>query len=83
MAKESAKKSKRGINALDVVIILLIICLVGALGYRIYKGVSNPDLEKASKYIVEYECDEIFNSVADYVEAGDAIYFAQNGELLG
>ena len=83
MAKENAKKSKRGINALDVVIVLLVICLLGTVGYRIYKGVSDPDINKESKYIVEYSCDGVYNSLADYIERGDAIYFAKNGERLG
>ena len=83
MAKEKTKKSRRRINALDVVIILLVICLIGTVGYRIYKGVSDPDINKESKYIVEYECDGVYNSVADYIKVGDAVYFASSGELLG
>ena len=76
------KKSHRRINAFDVMIILLALCLVAALGYRVYKGVSTPDLSENSKYIVEFEC-EVYNSLANYVEKDDAVYFSKSGDVLG
>ena len=84
MAKENRqKKEHRRINAFDVAIILLILCLLGALGYRIYQGVSDPDTRKESKYIVEFECEGVYNSLIDYVENGETVYFADSGEILG
>lgn len=77
------KKSHRRINAFDVMIILLALCLVATLGYRIYKGVSTPDLSENSKYIVEFECDEIYNSLVNYIKNDDAVYFLKNGDVFG
>lgn len=81
VAKE--KREHRRINAFDVMIILLALCLLGALGYRIYQGVSTPDVVKNSRYIVEFECDGIYNSLAEYVDNDDVVYFAKSGEVLG
>lgn len=77
------KKARRRINAFDVMIILLALCLVTALGYRVYRGISTPDVTKDSKYVVEFECNEVPNSIVDYVKNEDAVYFAKNGEILG
>ena len=84
MAKEKKeKKERRGINAFDVMIILLALCLIVALGYRIYQGVSTPDVVKNSKYVVEFECNEIYNSLPSYVDNDDIVYLANSGDVLG
>lgn len=84
MAKVTKEKREhRRINAFDVMIILLALCLVGALGYRVYQGMATPNLVSNSKFIVEFECDEIYNSLADYVENDDVVYLAASGEVLG
>lgn len=84
MAKEiRQKKEHRRINAFDVVIILLILCLAGAFGYRVYQGVSDPDTRKESKYIVEFECEGVYNSLVDYIENGETVYFADSGDVFG
>lgn len=84
MSKEfEQKRSHRRINALDVVIVLLILCLVAAFAYRIYRGVSDPYTSKNSEYIVEFECEEVYNSLSEYIEEGEAVRLASNGEILG
>ena len=85
MAKTVKEKKTRGrrINAFDVMIILLVVCLVAALGYRIYTGVSDPGVGSTSNYVIEFECEDVYNSLADYIEKDEQVYVAKNGLLLG
>ena len=85
MAKTVKEKKINGkrINAFDVMIILLVVCLVAALGYRIYTGVSDPDVGKTSDFVVEFECNDVYNSLAEYIDEGEQVYIAKNGLLLG
>lgn len=83
MAREMKKKRERKrINAIDVAIILLILCLIATFAYKVYDGVADPTTKKDSKYVVSFVCDE-YTSVAKYLENGEAVYFEKNGELLG
>lgn len=84
MAKKlKKKKDRKKINPFDVVVVLLILCLVGTLGYRVYQGVADPSFQKDSKYVVTFECDEEYRSVVKYLENNEAVYFSANGELFG
>ncbi len=84
MAKKLKKKRERKkLNPFDVVVVLLILCLVGTLGYRVYQGVADPSFQKDSKYVVTFECDEEYNSVVKYLENNEAVYFSANGDLFG
>lgn len=83
MAKQMKKKRERKrINAIDVVIILLILCLIATFAYKVYDGVADPATKKDSKYVVSFVCEE-YASLAKYLEDGEAVYFEKNGELLG
>ena len=77
------KRERKRVAPFDVVVVLLIVCLIAAFGYRVYNGVSDPNFKKDSKYVVTFTCDEEYNSIAKYLENGEAVYFAGNGELLG
>ena len=82
MAKN--QKKKRGINAFDSVVVLLLLCLVATFAYRIYTGFGQSDDGVAgSKYVMEFQCDEEYNSILRYLENGDAVYLASDGKLLG
>ena len=86
MAKEVKMKKKRErkkINAFDVVIILLILCLIATFAYKIYDGVADPTMKKDAKYTLTFKCDDEYISLAKYLEDGEAVYFEKNGELLG
>ena len=84
MAKSvKEKREHRRLNAFDVMLILLMICLVAALGYRVYSGVSSPDVVKDSKCIVEFECDGVYNSLIDYIDNNEVVYFKNSGEVFG
>lgn len=82
--KKKEKKDKKGLNIFDAVVILLVVCLLGTLGYRLYSGIGK-DASGISnaKYVMTFECDEEYNSLLRYLENGDAVYLASGGELLG
>lgn len=81
MANE-AKRAKRKINPFDVIIIMLVLCLLGTLGYRIYDGVSTENVNRESQYFITFTCDDVYNSLADYLSEDAAVYF-EDGTLLG
>lgn len=83
MAKNANKKRDKKITAFDVVIVLLIIGLLATFGYRVYDGIADPGVNKNSKYVVSFVCDDEYNSVAKYLEDGESVYIASTGELLG
>ena len=83
MAKNVKKKRDKKITALDVVIVLLIIGLLATFAYRVYDGIADPGFKKNSKYTLAFVCDDEYNSIAKYLEDGEAVYIASTGELLG
>lgn len=91
MAKDINKKDKKlrdgervkkKVNPFDVIIVLLLLCLLGTLAYRVYDGVSVENADQESRYVVRFECDEAYNSLMGYLGADTAVYF-NDGELLG
>ena len=81
--KNEKRRERRRINAFDVVIVLLILCLIATFAYRVYDGIADPTMKKDPKYVLTFECDEEYISLTKYLENGEAVYFESNGELLG
>jgi hypothetical protein len=77
------KKEKRRINPFDVVVILLVLVLIATFAYRLYAGIAEDDDSDYIKYVMEFECENEYNSLIDYLSEGDEVYFAATGELLG
>ena len=78
------QKQKKGINAFDAVVILLLLCLVATFAYRIFTGFGkSEDGVAGSKYVMEFQCDGEYNSILRYLQNGDAVYLASDGKLLG
>ena len=78
-----AKKEKRRINPFDVVVILLVIILIATFAYRLYDGIADSGNSNDIKYVMEFECENEYNSLLNYLSEGDAIYLESTGELLG
>ncbi len=76
-------KSKRRINVIDVIIILLVLALIGTAVYRVYGAISNGSSNKGSNYIVTFECSSEYNTMIGYLKEGKAVYLASNKSLLG
>ncbi len=79
---DNNKKNRVKINAFDVFLILLVLCLIGTLIFRIYNGISEDKNSYNNEYILTFSCDGEYDSILGYVKAGDAVYF-ESGELLG
>jgi hypothetical protein len=79
---ENKKKNKFKINAFDVFLILLVLCLIGTLVFRIYNGVAEDKNSYNNEYLLKFKCEGEYDSVIRYVRDGDAVYLA-SGELLG
>ena len=78
------QKQRKGINAFDAVVILLLLCLVATFAYRIFTGFGeSEDGVSGSKYVMEFQCDGEYNSILRYLQSGDAVYLASDGKLLG
>lgn len=81
MSKKQRKSGKR-ITAFDVLVILLVLCLAATVAYRVYTGIANDKVGSASRYVIEFECED-YDSLAKYLSAGEAVYLSSNGRLLG
>ncbi len=76
------KKQRKKINPLDVVIILLVLCLVATFAYRLYDGVTTPNLKDDSEFVVYFDCND-YKSLTSYIDDEDGVYLASTGELFG
>lgn len=79
---EKQKKSGLRINAFDILVILLVLCLIGTVAYRVYEGVAKDRVDSTSKYVLEFECEN-YDSLAKYLASGEEVYLSSNGALLG
>ncbi len=76
-------KTKKRINAFDIAVILLLLCLVATFAYRIYAGVRAENVEADDvQYVLSFTCDEEYDSLLSYLSDGDAVYF-EDDKLLG
>jgi len=80
---EQNKRSRGKINAFDVFVIILVLCLVGTFSYKFYKKVNIDSHEQGKEYILSFECDGVYNSISKYIDAGTSVYLSSTGELLG
>lgn len=81
--ENSAKKTRKKINVIDVIIILLVLALIGTVTYRVYGLLSNGSSNKGSDYIVSFECDAEYITMLSYLKSGKAVYLDSNKSLLG
>lgn len=79
---EKAKRKVR-LNVIDILIIILVIALIATVVYRIYTGIDNKASPEGGKYVITFETDGHYSNLVDYLTAGKAVYFANNGQLLG
>lgn len=77
------KKSRRRINVIDVIIIILVLALIATGVYKIYSEMTGGQSGRQSNYIVTFECDAEYRSLISYLGSGEAIYFYSDGTILG
>lgn len=79
---EKQKKSGKRITAFDIMVILLVLCLVATVVYRVYTETTNDKAGVTSKYVIEFECED-YDSLARYLLDEEDVYLSSNGRLLG
>ena len=79
----TARKNKKRINAVDVVIILLVLALIATAVYRICDEVTKNISSKQSKCILTFECTVTNEGILDYLKDGEAVYLSKDGTLIG
>ncbi len=79
---ENNKKMRFKINAFDVFLIFLAVCLVATFGLKIYRGIAEDKNSYNSEYVLSFVCEGECNGVIRYVREGDTVYL-ENGEILG
>lgn len=79
---EKTKKRVR-LNVIDILIIILVIALIATVVYRVYAGINKKISPASSKYVITFEADDQYDSMIGYLKDGKAVYFLQNGQLLG
>ena len=77
------KKSRRRINVIDVIIIILVLALIATGVFKLYSEITNGRSGKQSDYIVTFECDAEYRSLISYLKSGEAVYLTSDGTLLG
>ena len=79
---EKAKKKVR-LNVIDILIIFLVIALIATVVYRLYTGINHKTSAASSKYVITFQTDDQYDSMVSYLSEGKAVYFLDNGQLLG
>ena len=82
MGTHNAEKEKRSprFGVLDAVIILLVVCLIVGIYFRsnILGWISNQ--RNVRDYTVTFAVDNIRYTTPNYINVGDKVVFASNGE---
>ena len=81
MSNKKIKKIKAKINAFDVFVILLVLCLIATAVYKLYGSASISGGENTD-VAVKFKCDGEYDAILDYLAEGDAVYL-ESGEILG
>ena len=83
--KEFAQSAKRNVhfNVIDALIIILLIAVVLGVYFRFNVVESLKAEEKTEAYTVSFSVENIRYTTPSYVSVGDAVYFADTGEVFG
>lgn len=79
---ENNKKIRIKVNAFDVFLILLALCLVATFALKIYTGIAENKNRYNNEYILTFSCVDEYDSILAAVKDGDALYL-EDGEILG
>ncbi len=80
---KAEKKSSPHFNAIDAMIIILVVLAVVGIYFRhsIIDFLTNE--RNSDEYVVSFSIEDIRYTTPNYMNVGDNVYFASNGELLG
>ncbi len=77
------EKTKKSINILDLVIVLVLICSVIGVIYKGYSNSASKDTEKLCQTQVTLTIQGAKSEFRNILEVGDDVYFENNGLILG
>lgn len=77
------RKERKGLNVIDVVIILLLVALLGTAGYRIYTEITGNGSGKQSNITVIFEAEVEDEGIVNHLYDGAAVYFTSDNTRLG
>lgn len=80
---EKTSKSRRRLNVIDVLIIMLVLALFATVGYRIYAQITENSDSKKSDYVVVFESDKEYRAMIDVLKNNEEVYFCSDGVLMG
>ncbi len=84
MAKKVKKANKKAhFNVIDALIILLVISVAVGVFFRARIAEKLWAQTQSSDYVVSFSIEDIKYTTPTYINVGDEVYFADNGELLG
>lgn len=80
---DTSKKKQFSFNVFDVFIILLAVALIATVVYNVLQNSYKTATEDNPRYVMEFECESEYDSLAKYIKEGDEVYIKSNGELIG
>ena len=81
--KKDNKKKKAHFNVMDALIILLVIAIGVGIFFRGRIVEKIWAQTSSASYAVSFSIEDIKYTTPNYIDVGDKVYFADNGELLG
>ncbi len=84
MSKKMKKDNKKAhFNVVDAVIILLVISVAVGVFFRGRIVEKLWEQTQSADYVVSFSIEDIKYTTPTYINVGDKVYFADNGELIG
>ena len=84
MSKKVIKDNKKAhFNVMDALIILLVLAVAVGMFFRGRIVEKIWEQTQSAGYVVSFSIEDIKYTTPNYIDVGDKVYFADNGELLG
>jgi len=69
------------INIVDLAVLLVIVLLAGAIGYRLLGSDDNTPQANVNKYLITVKCPQAPETAINYIKEGDMLYYDNVGSL--
>ena len=80
---KAEKKNTPHFNAVDAMIIILVIVAIVGIYFRHTIVDFLTEGRNDDEYVISFSIEDIRYTTPNYINVGDSVYFASNGELLG
>ena len=82
-ADKIEKKNSPRFNALDALIILVVVLVLGGMYFRSNIVEYIKTAQNKQNYVISYSVKNISSSTYEYLKVGDILYFSESGDKLG